>query len=156
LLTQGVLTSRIAIRVLLWFWAIWFSVVSASNATDALLAAGLLPAGSRFASGNFDLVSGAIAIYSLSRTWAAVLFALVLIVEVVGSVLFWRAALEPSPARIQHPFLVGISLFCAFLVFDELLLVYRRFPNLETTHFTILTALLLSMLLVRASGQDRA
>ena len=45
------------------------------------------------------------------------------------------------------------GLFCGFLVFDEVLLIHRRFPNLETTHFTILCALLLSLLLIHLLGE---
>jgi hypothetical protein len=142
-------------RALLLFWAIWFSVVSTSNAADALRETGLLPASWRFASGNFALVAGSISLYSLSRTWASVLFSLVLLLQLATSALFWRATLETNPLspraspRILHPFFAGTGLFCAFLVSDEVFLVYRRFPDLETTHFSILCAQLLSLLLIR-------
>ena len=89
-----------------------------------------------------------LSIYSLPRAWAAALFSLVLLVELAASALFWRAALETQP-RVIEPFFVAIGLFCGFLVFDEVLLVYRRFPNLETTHFAVLSALILSLVLVR-------
>jgi hypothetical protein len=142
-------------RALLLFWAIWLSVVSASNAVDALQAAGILAPGWRFASGNFALVAESLSIYSLPQIWAAVLFSLVLFLELAASALFWRAALDPNPLsphaqpKILYPFIVGIGLFCAFLVFDEVLLVYRRFPGLATTHFAVLSALLLSLVLLR-------
>ena len=134
------------IRTLLLFWAIWFSIVVASNAADGLLAAGILSPGWRFTSGNFSLVAEAISLYELSRTWAAVLFSLVVVVELAAASLFWRAAAEAT--MIIRPFLVAIALFCGFLIFDELLLVYRRFPNLESGHFVILSALLLSLLAI--------
>ena len=148
-------TSRILARALLLFWALWLSVVSASNAVDALEGTGILSPGWRFASGNFALVAESLSIYSLPQIWAAVLFSLVLFVELASSALFWRAALDPNPLsphaqpRILYPFFVGIGLFCAFLVFDEVLLVYRRFPGLETTHFAVLSALVLSLILIR-------
>jgi hypothetical protein len=81
-------------------------------------------------------------------------FALVLLFEVAASILFWRAALDRDPRsphverKVLSPFLVAVALFGAFLVLDEVLLLYRRYPNLETTHFAILSALLLSALLV--------
>ena len=135
-------------RGLLLFWALWLSVVTASNAVDALQAAGVLAPGSTFASGNFALVAETLTIYSLPQACAAVLFALVLLLEGAASALFGRAALDPQPPKVIAAFLVAIGLFCAFLVFDEVLLVYRRFPNLETTHFTVLGALLLSWLVI--------
>jgi len=103
-------------------------------------------------------VAESVSLYSLSRTWAAVLFSLVLILQLAASSLFWRATLESNPfsprARpgVLYPFFVGSGLFCGFLVFDEVLLIYRRFPNLETTHFTILCALLLSLVLIHRLG----
>jgi hypothetical protein len=138
---------RTLARALLLFWAIWFSIVLASNVADALAAAELVPASGRFASGNFALIAESISVYSASRAWAAVLFALVLALELAAAGLFWRAALEAKPARsrILPAFLAGIVLFCGFLVCDEFLLLYRRFPNLGTSHFVILCALLLSL-----------
>ncbi len=110
LITPGVLA-----RSLLLFWAIWLSVVSASNAADALQAAGVLSPGWRFASGNFAIVAESLSIYSVPQIWAAVLF-----LELAASALFWRAALDANPlsphaeAKILYPFIVGIGLFCAF------------------------------------------
>jgi hypothetical protein len=154
-------TPRSLARAILLFWAIWLSVVSASNAVDALQTAGVLAPGWRFVSGNFALVTESLSLYSVPPAWAAVLFWLVLLLELAASALFWRAALDPDPlaphaqAKVLYPFLVSIGLFCAFLVFDEVLLVYRRFPNLETTHFAVLSALLLSLVLVRVLGEGR-
>ena len=110
--------------------------------------------GWQFASGNFALVAESLSIYSVPHAFAAVLFTLVLLLELAASALFWRAALETQP-RILAPFLVAIGLFCAFLVFDEVLLVYRRFPGLETTHFAVLSALLLSLVLIRVLDDER-
>jgi hypothetical protein len=87
------------------------------------------------------------------------LFSLVLVVQLTASALFWRAALESdslaprAEARILRAFLAGMSLFGAFLVLDEVLLIYRHLPNLETAHFTILCALLLSLSLIHLLGE---
>jgi hypothetical protein len=149
----------VLIRALLLFWAIWFSVVTASNGADLLREAGLLSPDWRFASGNYSLVAESVALYSVSRAWASALFALVLVAQLTASALFWRAALDASPfaprARpgIMYAFLAGIGLFSAFLVFDEVLLIYRRLPNLETAHFAILCALLLSLSLIHLLGE---
>jgi hypothetical protein len=149
---------RTLTRVLLSFWAIWFTAVLASNVADALREAGLLHQSWRFTSGNFALVADSLAVYSLSRTWAAVAFALVLALELAAASLFWRATLAPqlpssdAKSKILPAFLAGIGLISAFLVFDEVLVIYRRFPTLETTHFVILCALLLSLLVTHLCG----
>ena len=153
--------SAFAVRGILLFWALWLSVVSASNLVDALQAGGAIEPGWRFASGNFSLVAESLSIYAVPSAAAGVLFALVLLLELAASALFWRAALAPDPFAAQAqdqifaPFWVAIGLFCAFLVCDELLLVYRRFPSLAPTHFAVLSALLLSAILIRVLDAGR-
>ena len=150
--------SRILSRLMLLFWAVWFSVVWASNMADGLQEAGVLPPSWRFTSGNFALVADSLVIYSLSRMWADALFVLVLVIQLAAAFLFWRATLEPdlqSPganSKILQAFFVGVGWISAFLVCDEVLLIYRRVPTLETTHFVILCALLLSFLVINLSG----
>src|SRR5687767_18842 len=149
------------VRGILLFWALWLSVVSASNVVDALQATGALAPGWSFASGNLSLVAESLSIYAMAPAAAGVLFALVLLLELAASALFWRAALDPDPLgaasqdKILAPFWLSIGLFCVFLVFDELLLVYRRFPSLAPTHFAILSALLLSVILIRMLDAGR-
>jgi len=154
-------TPPLLTRGLLLFWALWFSVVLGSNAADALRALGLLSEGWRFSSGNLDLLVDAVSVYSLPRAWAGAAFTLVLALQITTAWLFWRATLDPRPLspgakpRVLSPFVAGLGLFCAFLVCDEALLTYRRFPNLETTHFVILCALLLSLVLILLLGERR-
>ena len=153
--------TALGVRGILLFWALWLSVVSASNVVDALQASEVIDPGWRFASGNFSLVAESLSIYALPSAAPGVLFALVLLLEIAASALFWRAALAPDPLaapsqdKIFAPFWVAIGLFCAFLVFDELLLVYRRFPSLAPTHFAVLSALLLSAILIRVLDAGR-
>lgn len=141
-------------RSLLLFWSAWFSIVFSSNLADGLQQAGFLPEEWRFASGNFDLIAQSIDIYSFGKPWAAVLFAGVLIAQLAITFLFWRASFahdsltEPDDRKVLQAFSLGIGLFAAFLVMDEILVVYHRFSGLETTHFLILCALLLSYLVI--------
>lgn len=99
-------------------------------------------------------------VYAVSRSWAAAAFSFVLALQLAAASLFWRAACEPASrilqagASILRPFFAGSGLFGGFLVFDELLLIYRRFPDLETTHFVIFGALLLSLLLIHVLRED--
>ena len=148
-------------RVLLSLWATWFSVVLASNVADALKEAEILAPSWRFASANYSLVAESVSLYSVPPSGAAILFALVLLLELAAAGLFWRAALARDPLSpdhrpgILHAFSTAIALFGGFLVFDETLLIYRRFPNLETSHFVVLCALLLSVLLIHVLGEHR-
>jgi hypothetical protein len=145
---------NILCRGLLFFWSAWFSIVFASNLADGLQQAGLLPETWRFASGNFGLIVQSIEIFSLEKAWAVILFGGVLITQLGVSVLFWRAFLiraslaRPVDQKVVQAFALGIGLFAAFLVADEILVVYHRFSGLETTHFLILCALLLSYLVI--------
>jgi sterol desaturase/sphingolipid hydroxylase (fatty acid hydroxylase superfamily) len=149
---------RLLTRILLVFWASWFSIVFSSNATDALREAGLLPSGFRFHSGNFALVADSVGVYSVPRAGAAILFSLVLVLQLSAAVLFWRASLEREPlagqaqSSILQPFVVGIALFAGFVLVDEVLLLYHRMPSLETAHLVVLCALLLSLLVIRFVG----
>ena len=148
-------------RALLSLWATWFSVVLASNVADALKEAGILAPTWRFASGNYSLLAESVSLYAVSPSGAAILFALVLLLELAAAGLFWRAALVRDPLSPDHrpgilrAFFTAIVLFGGFLVFDEILLIYGRFPNLETSHFVVLCALLLSVLLIHVLGERR-
>ncbi len=82
------------------------------------------------------------------------MFALVLALELAAACLFWRATFASQllssdvKSKILQAFFAGIGLISAFLIFDEVLVIYRRFSTLETTHFVILCALLLSLLVI--------
>jgi hypothetical protein len=150
-------------RGLVLFWSLWLSVVFSSNLTDGLRQVGLLPMEWRFASGNFRLIVQTIEIYSLGESWAAILFASVVLVQLGAAMLFWRAFLdrdtriERDSPKVLQAFSLGILLFAAFLVADELFVVYDRLPGLETTHLLVLCGLLLSYLVIgMLSGRGRA
>jgi hypothetical protein len=146
-------------RGLLLFWSTWFTVVFASNLTDGLKQAGLLPDGWRFASGNFALIVESVRVYALGASWAALLFAAVVLLQLAAAALFWRAfldrrALEPESPKALQAFSLGLALFAGFLVADEVFVVYDRVPGLGITHLLVLCGLLLSCLVVQTrSGQ---
>jgi len=145
-------------RGLLLFWGAWFTAVFASNLADGLKAAGALPAAWPFASGNFELIAGAIAIYSGGPALTALLFAGVVAIQLAAAVLFWRAALDDEAATrghdpaIRRAFLAAIGLFAAFLLADEAFVVYERMPGVGATHWLVLCALLLSYLVIHVRG----
>ena len=142
-------------RVLLFFWASWFSLVLASNLTDALQQLSVLSSQWRFVSGNFAMIRQSIAIYGLSAWFAAVLFACVLLVQLCATALFWRAfaardaVIRPDAPEIPRAFAVGLAMFAGFLLADEAFVVYERFASVATTHLLVFCALLLSFLTIR-------
>ena len=150
----GIIKPHVLSRGILLLWSLWLSVVFSSNFCDALQQAGILPGSWRFVSGNFALVLQTIEIYGLPRGLAVLLFAGVLVAQLAAAILFWRAFIDrEATSTSYHPkvmgaFSVAIGLFGAFLVGDELFIVYARLPGLVTTHLLVLAALLLSLLTV--------
>lgn len=147
-------------RGLILLWSGWLSIVFASNLADGLKTAGWLPSSWLFASGNLSLVHATIEFYSLSMTFAVVLFAGVVLVQLAGSVLLWRAFLDPEAVvargrpKVIQAFCLPIGLFATFLLVDELFIVYDRLPAIETTHLLVLCALLLSVVAITVLGES--
>jgi hypothetical protein len=135
-------------RLLLWIWALWLSVVALTNACDALKALGLLPKTFSFASGNYGFIQSVTAIHHTPTFVVAGLFAGVIAWEVVGAVLHWRAALQPTPAAVSRAFLVSIALWGAFMLADEVFISY----DVEGTHLHLLIAGLVSVLVLARGG----
>lgn len=146
-------------RGLLLFWSSWFSLVLASNLADGLQHMGVLPTEWRFVSGNLSLIRQSIDIYSLTMTSAAILFGAVVAVQLAAAVLFWRAFLDPDSVarpddrKALQAFSLGIGLFAAFLIADELFIVYERLAGVATAHLLILCGLLLSYLVIHLHRQ---
>jgi hypothetical protein len=114
--------------VLVGFWAVWFTVVTASNIADALKGAGMLPEGWRFASGNLEQVAAVTSIYGVPRWAVEVLFVGVIVVELVAAALFWRSLFmrdaELRQMQLDRAIAVGAALFAGFLLADEVFIAY--------------------------------
>jgi hypothetical protein len=147
--------------LVLLFWALWLSIVTASNLTNALRVAGVLPASFAFASSNFELVQTSTAIYHAPRALVWMLFAGVIAWEGLAAALFFRALLlvrrsarggggdeasvEPG---LVAAFATAMALFAAFMLADELLIAYP----LQATHMRTFIALGVSWLVARAAA----
>ena len=71
----GIVMSALVIkRGILFFWALWFSLVLATNVTDGLKALQVLPQSWAFTSGNFALMTTVTAIYHTPIWIVAILF----------------------------------------------------------------------------------
>ena len=139
---------------LLGFWASYFTVVFGSNAGDALKELGIVGASFPFVSGNYALVYRVTRIYGVPSAGVALLFAGVLAWELAAAVSFWRAFSACvrdgwHSAGVNSAFALGLGLWAAFILMDEILIAYE-IPGLETTHLGLLSAQLLSLLVFHA------
>jgi hypothetical protein len=136
-------------RLLLFFWALWLTVVFLSNLTDAGKEVGLLGESWAFASGNGKLIQETTARYKIPVAVNAILFAGVILWQGVAAVLFWRAGWSfrgSSWARkaVYLAFTTSLLLWSAFLVADEVFIAYP----LERTHLRLFVAHLVTLLAV--------
>jgi hypothetical protein len=137
-------------RLLILFWALWFSLVALSNLTDFAAGLGLLPAESWWKSGNLALVATALRPVGLEPA-APLLLLGVVGWEALAAALFLRGVARPSTRNAVVAFTVGLGLFLTFVLLDEALLLYTS--GIETTHFQVVIALLVSLLVVERFGR---
>src|SRR5579872_1325260 len=128
-------------RVLVLFWALWFSVVFLSNLADAAKGLGLLDESWAFASGNLKFIKETTARYGTPDSVNWILFAAVIVWEAVAVVLFWRASWKfrgrnSGRKVLYYAFMTSMLLWGAFLVADELFIAYP----LEGTHLRLFIA----------------
>jgi hypothetical protein len=137
-------------RTLIAAWALWLTVVTLSNALDALKALGVPGADWSFASGNYTLVAQAMALYALPGWVVAITFAGVIAWEGAATGLFWWAAARyrggssTGLGRVYAAFAAVNGLWFAFLHLDEVLLQYL----IPGAHRDLLIASLASLLVV--------
>ena len=136
-------------RVLVFFWALWFSVVFLSNLADAGKGLGLLNESWAFASGNLTSIRETTARYGTPDLANWILFAGVIVWEGVAVVLFWRAGWrfrgrESGRKTLYAAFTTSMLLWGAFLVADEIFIAYP----LEGTHLRLFIAHLTTLLAV--------
>ena len=141
-------------RIILLFWAVYFSIVVASNLGDGLKGLGLLSEGWAFASGNYSMIEQVISIYALPASVAGIFFAFVIIWEALTAFYFFRAFRDPADLqtsnkqKITIAFTFAIVLWILFILSDELFLAYERFGGIEGGHLGLLSAQVLTFLTV--------
>lgn len=135
-------------RIMLQFWALWLSVIAATNLFSLLKALGLVSRDFVFASNNFALVHSYMASYHVPHNLIVVAFSKIVGMQWVAAWLFFRA---PGNRRTANAaFGAGLALFAAFLVAGEFFL---RF-DYEAIHMRIFIALLVSWLAVHLLPDD--
>lgn len=141
---------------LVLFWAIWLTLITATNFFDALKQLGVLPDGFTFASYNFALVQGTLAAHGIPVVIAAILFGIVILWELVASGLLWRAWMvmrkgaSGTAPEVTRAFFVSLALWAAFLIVTEATVNYLT----AETHKGTLIAQLATLLVVRSGGKQ--
>ncbi len=136
-------------RLLLLFWATWFSVAFLSNLADATKGLGLLDASWTFASGNWKAIKDTTARYGIPDWLNAILFAGVILWEGISAGLFWRAGWSfqgriSARKGVYAAFTTALLLWGAFLVADEIFIAYA----LEATHLRLFASHLVTLLAI--------
>jgi hypothetical protein len=135
-------------RVLLLFWALYFTVVTLSNLTELLKALHVLPSTWFWVSGNLGFIASGTAKLGAPLWLNRVLLAGVIAWETAAAALFWRAFGRPrDEAALVPPFVVSLALWAIFVVLDEVLLIFET--GAEATHVRLFTAELLTLIAIR-------
>jgi len=117
-------------RGLLLFWALWLSVVVATNVLNGLQALSALPESFKFVSGNWPWINQTMDPLGVPRALQALMFAGVIVWEGLAAALFWCAfAVYRGRSLLQEPTViaacaVNLALWAAFQVLDEVFLAY--------------------------------
>lgn len=135
---------------LVLLWALWLSLVTVLNISDALKASGRLPETLKFASGNFAYLCEVTKIYGVSKAMNWMMFLGIILWEVVASGLLWWALFSGAAlVAVNAAFTVSLALWGAFILADEFFLIYFK-PELDTsnTHRSLFLCFLLSLIAI--------
>jgi hypothetical protein len=115
-------------RLLVGFWAMFFSLVALTNLVDLLGALGAVDW--RFLdSGNYEYLRSAVTVYDVGPAVTKVMLAGAFAIELVAAVMFWRALLTLGPgARAMRAALAavcfGTGVWIAFVFMTEFFTAY--------------------------------
>jgi hypothetical protein len=133
-------------RILLGFWAMFFSIVALTNTVDLLGELGVLH-WTFLNSGNFDYMRSIVQVYDVGAVPTKLLLAGALAVEVVGAALFWRALLDRRDARTALQALCwAVLVWTAFVFMTEFFVAYTaESPFRELLMLAIGSALVVAL-----------
>jgi hypothetical protein len=154
-LAAGLGDRRVGCALFLAGWAMYISLVTASNLTELMHSFGWVDW--TFRSGNLDFIGTATKIYFSSKAVNQVLLAGVLAWEGLSALLLWRATFRYAgaqrdglPAARAALVLLG-SLWFAFAITTELFVAYDRGIN-ESSYWTLATAILATLVVLHVVG----
>ncbi|MGE3802766.1 MAG: hypothetical protein AB7H80_17255 [Candidatus Kapaibacterium sp.] len=140
-------------RLILLFWALFFTIVVAANLSDMFREMGLFSPEWPFASGNFGYIQKVIEIYSLPNLFAWTAYSIILLFELTIATLFWKGFRNSADIQSSNggsaitPFGAALLLWMFFVLSDEFFITYERLPGSEGGHFTGLIAQAATLLL---------
>lgn len=137
------------VRLLVGFWAVWWSVAVLADIFDVLQELGLLGDGWPFASGNYEFLLVMVDGFALPSVAVAFVYSAGIAWKLGITLLCWLAfaSVLQNPAKAQPVYralLPALAFFAAFLVFTELVIAYDVAP----THVRLFVATLLSLLAI--------
>lgn len=128
----------------LLFWALLFTLLLVTDAADALKAGRVLPPSWSLASGNWELMLKVTAVHATPVVIVGILFLGALAWHALAAVLFWRAWIAGGRGGVAA-FTVGLALWAAFVLADELFVAH----TVEPVHMRLFGLQLLSVLALR-------
>lgn len=137
-------------RLLVGFWAMFFSLVALTNLVDLLDVLGAIDW--RFLdSGNYEYLRSVVRVYDVGPDLTKLLLAGALALELVAAVLFWRA-LRPLGRSALAAVCAGTGVWIAFVFMTEFFTAYdSESPFRELLAIMIGTAL--ALVLVPEDGR---
>lgn len=130
-------------KVILFFWASYFSIIFITNSIDLLKHFGLIPRLWKLTSDNYNFLVRVTSAFRLSSNTLIPAFILAIFLELVTALCFWKTIIDNEVSYL--PFATGLTMFGGFILIDELLISYLA----EVNHFRIFNALLLSLIAVK-------
>jgi len=143
---------RILVALLLTAWALYLTVVVASNTTDLLMSFGWIH--TSFESGNLAFMDTATKIYFRSKPVSQVLLGGVIVWEALGAALLWRGAALcyranwAKAAIAEVGLIVATLLWMGFAITTEVFIAYDRGVN-ESAYWILAIATMATLLVVR-------
>lgn len=143
------MNSRLASTLLLAAWALYTSIVTASNVTELLHSLGIWSP--LFRSGNLGFIATATSIYGFSTGMNQVLLAGAVVWEGTAAILLWhaahatRAGAAGAHAAARAGLTVLALLWVAFAIMTEIFIAYDRGLN-ESMYWILFGAVIVTWL----------
>jgi hypothetical protein len=113
-------------RVLVLFWAGYFSIIALTNLVDLLDVVGAIH-WTFLNSGNFGYLRSVVKIYGVGSSATTALLAGAVVIEAVTAAMFWRALVAPRTVRARstlQALTCASAVWIAFIFTTELFLAY--------------------------------